>query len=190
MESMLSGDTARVIWVTVSVEDSQTWRLVDHDLETSLELSPSLALLGGRTVVKTPAREVQVEVDSSTSSGKTIVVAEEGLRAGGCLPGDLVLKTAIKVPSKLSWRQLRVIKKFASLEAPAADKLVTGVSHEVDHRLEVNVVTADRITNNTVRQECHTQMEKPITQTVRDKLGIKSPVRESPQYPYHRIFGL
>ena len=53
VESMLSGDTARVIWVTVSVEESQTWRLVDHDLETSLELSPGLALLGGRTVVKT-----------------------------------------------------------------------------------------------------------------------------------------
>ena len=37
------------VWVTVSVEESPTWRLVERDLETSLELSPAMAVLGGRT---------------------------------------------------------------------------------------------------------------------------------------------
>ena len=38
-----------VVWVTVSVEESLTWRLIERDLETCLELSPAMALLGGRT---------------------------------------------------------------------------------------------------------------------------------------------
>jgi len=182
----------KVIWVTVSVEESDSWRLVDQDLETSLELSPGLALLGGRTEVNTPARKVSVKVESNSSSGRTIVVAGEGLRSPDCLAGDLVLKTSIRVPSKLSWRQLRVIKRFASLESPELDKLVTGFSHDGDHRLAVNVVEADRISNKTVREEPLRYMERTITQTIRDTLGLKEPVRETKKYPYHfhRIFGL
>ena len=43
------GGGGGALWVTVSVEESLTWRLLERDLETSLELSPALAILGGRT---------------------------------------------------------------------------------------------------------------------------------------------
>ena len=189
VETQLEGEV-RVIWVTVSVEESQTWRLEDQDLVTSLELSPGLAVLGGRTVVRTPAREVEVQVETGTSSGRTIVIPEEGLRATDCLPGDLVLRTAIRVPSTLSRRQTRLIRRFASLETASVDQLVTGVSHEADHRLGVNVVEADRTTNRTVVEDPVSHSQKTITETLRDKFGIKVPVREPTHHPYHRIFGL
>ena len=182
-----------MIWVTVSVEESTLWRLVERDLETSLELSPALAVLGGRAQVATPARKLQVEVEAATQSGKTIVVAEEGLRTPDCLPGDLLLRTTIRVPPSLTRRQLRVIKRFASLEAPEADKLVTGVGHDGDHRLEVNVVEADKINNSRVREDPGKPWDKTVTETIRDRLGIKQPpAKETKKYPYHfhRIFGL
>ena len=48
-----AGGGRGTLWLTVSVEESETWRLVDQrDLETSLELSPAMALLGGRTQVE------------------------------------------------------------------------------------------------------------------------------------------
>ena len=141
----------------------------------------------------TPARNLQVDVAAATQSGKTIVVADEGLRSPDCLPGDLLLRTTIRVPPSLTWRQLRVIKRFARLETVEADKLVTGVGHDGDHRLEVNVVEADKINNTRVREDPVKPWDKTITETIRDRLGIKQPaVRETKKYPYHfhRIFGL
>ena len=99
----------------------------------------------------------------------------------------------IRVPPSLSWRQQRVIKRFASLETPEADKLVTGVGHDGDHRLQVNVVEADKINNIRVREDSVKPWDKTVTETIRDRLGIKRPpVRETKKYPYHfhRIFGL
>ena len=62
-----------------------------------------------------------------------------------------------------------------------------------DQRLEVNVVEADRINNVRVREDPGKPWDKTITETIRDRLGIKpAPVRETKKYPYHfhRIFGL
>ena len=51
------------------------------DLETNLlELSRALALLGVSTVVKTPSRNIKVNVEKGTASHSVIVVAGEGLR--------------------------------------------------------------------------------------------------------------
>ena len=78
-----------------------------------------------------------------------------------------------RVPSKLSWRQARLVRRFAALEAEEADKLVGEVyctvlyctvlyctllqvgevEHGARHRLGVNVVTADRVANTVVPEE-------------------------------------
>ena len=61
-----------------------------------------------------------------------------------------------RVPPKLSWRQARLVRRFAALEAGEADKLVGEVGeveHGAGHRLGVNVVTADRVANTVVPEE-------------------------------------
>ena len=58
-----------------------------------------------------------------------------------------------RVPPKLSWRQARLVRRFAALEAEEADKLVGEVEHGAGHRLGVNVVTADRVANTVVPEE-------------------------------------
>lgn len=183
--------TPQVLWVTVSVEDSEEYTMDDRDLVTRAEISPAMAVLGGTTLVQTPARLVPVSVPAGSASDKVVVVADEGLRPRDSMPGDLRVYTAIRVPTKLTWRQRRVLRKFAALEPSVADKLVDNIDHDTDHKLLVNVVEADRILNNVVKPEKIDPMQRTITQTVRDTLGIKShPQQQKPAYPYHyhRIF--
>ena len=95
------------------------------------------------------SRLVPVQLEAGSSSDK--VVAGEGLRPRDSIAGDLRVHTAIRVPTKLSWRQRRVLRKFAALEPSVSDKLVDGIEHDTDHKLLVNVVDADRILNNVVK---------------------------------------
>ena len=48
----------QVLWVTVSVEESEQYKMEDRDLVTMAEISPSMAVLGGTMIVQTPARLV------------------------------------------------------------------------------------------------------------------------------------
>jgi len=181
----------KVIWVTVAVEESESYRLEDRDLVTSMEISPALAVLGGKTGVQTPARMVKVNLEGCTDSGKVLVIPGEGLRANDTLPGDLIVNTSIRVPTQLTWRQKRILRKFAELESLGSDKLVSEIQQENDHKLLVNVIEADRIVNNIVKPEKVDRFQRTITQSIRDKLGIKEPENvKKPAYPhhYHRIF--
>ena len=192
-ENLLMGSTeAKVMWVTVSVGESEVWRLEEKDLVTRVELSPMMAALGGLTMVQTPARLVPVKLEPGTNSGRLVVVAEEGLRTGTSLPGDLRLHTAVRVPRTLTWRQARVFRRFTALEAGEEDKLVEGEEREWGHRLNVNVITADKVDNKVVLAEKVDPMKRTITETLRDTLGIKARPREKPRYPsgYHRIFSI
>ena len=181
---------AKVMWVTVSVGDSEVWTLEDRDLVTRVELSPMMAALGGLTMVQTPARLVPVTLEPGTHSGRLVVVAEEGLRTGTSLPGDLRLHTAVRVPRTLTWRQRRVLRRFTHLETGEEDKLVEGEEREWSHRLSVNVIEPDKVDNKVVLAEKVEPMKRTITETVRDTLGIKTRRAEVPRYRYgyHRIF--
>ena len=96
-----------------------------------------------------------------------------------------------RVPTQLTWRQKRILRKFAKIECLGSDKLVSEIQKENDHKLLVNVIEADRIVNNIVKPEKVDRFQRTITQTLRDKLGIKEPEKvKKPAYPhhYHRIF--
>ena len=181
-------DIKQWLWVTISVGDSEHYSLDDRDLETSLELSPALAVLGGTMLVKTPARRLQVKVEERTGSHSVIIVAGEGLRAPDTLAGDLVLRTAIRVPTSLSWRQARIIRRFASSETLEGG-VVDGIPSMSDHKLEMNVVEADKIVNTVVKKEEVKRMEKTISATIRDKLGMKPAQPVQKDNSQYSLFG-
>ena len=172
-----------------SLEFRITSYLVKRDLEAKLELSPALALLGGSSVLKTPARNIRVNVEEGTASHNVIVVAGEGLRTEDTIPGDLVVRTAVRVPRTLSWRQGRILRRFASLEPVEVGRTIAGVPSVSDHKLEVNVVEADKIVNLVVKEEIVKKMDKTITATIRDKLGMR-PAKPKPSMSHmpHKIF--
>jgi len=142
----------RDLFVTVNVEATEAWGVDGRDITATLELGAALALLGGTAPFASPARVrvVEVVVRPGTSSHTVIVVPEEGLRSFQALPGDLVLRTAIRVPAKLSWRQARIARRFAMVETSDCGT-VEGVTSDLDHRLGVNVVTADKVSNSVLK---------------------------------------
>ena len=102
-----------VLWVTVSVTDSPHYRLAGRDLEAEVVVSPSQAWLGGVAHLPTPARSVPLTLPPLSSSGSVLVVAGEGLRTCTGPPGDLLVRTAIQVPDRLTWRQHRLAQAIA-----------------------------------------------------------------------------
>jgi len=160
------------IFVTISVRKSEQFSVDGHDICVDLELSPALALLGGKCEVYRPSKNVSVDVKSCTSSHSSIVVAEKGVRIGPELAGDLVIKTAIKVPAKLGWWQKKRFMKFAeTLEGTSG--IIEGIPSSLDHRMNVNVLTADTIDNPIVKEETARRMDKSISDFARDKLGVE-----------------
>ena len=93
--------------------------------------------MGGAITFPTPAKEnpILVTVSPSTSSHTCIVLPGEGLPSSS-LVGDLVLKTSIRVPLKLSWRQARIWRRFANLEVKEGEQLgmVEGIESDLAHR--------------------------------------------------------
>jgi len=166
------------LFVTVDVRDTEEFSVEGIDIVGHVELSPSVAMLGGCVPFSAPGRIVPVSVEPKTSSHSVIVVASEGVRAVDNLPGDLVLKTAVRVPTKLSWRQTRIWKKFASLETIPSGAAVEGITSDMDHRLHVNVITADKVENNVVKPKEVKGMDETFLEIIRKKIGLELPKRD------------
>jgi len=175
------------LFITVSVAKSEKFSVDGLDIVANLELSPAMALLGGKARVSTPAKEMLVDVGPGTSSHVTLVVPGDGINTQGCLPGDLVLKTCIRVPSELTRKQTRIAKKLATLDLEESEGgVVEGISCESDHKFRVNLVSADKVNNSVVGEEVVRRMDKTIQDLLRSKLGVEvedplgKPVKPSP----------
>jgi len=127
----------QTLFVTVDVAKDDDFTVEGRDIVSTLELSPAQAILGGIAPFISPVRELEIEIKPGTSSHSVVVVAGEGVRAPSSLPGDLVLRTAVRVPAKLSWRQTRLARRFAALEQTEAGGSVDGVTSDSDHRLQI-----------------------------------------------------
>jgi len=164
-------ERARYLYVTVSVEESKVFRKEGLDLVSNVELSPALALLGGRLTVQGLAKTVEVKVPGGTSSHSTLVISSCGLQSSSQV-GDHILRTVIRVPNKLSWRQWRLARKSAALErSEGCVGTVEGLEAELDYKYAVNVVEPDKV--NTILEEQARVPEKQLTFTdkIRERLG-------------------
>jgi hypothetical protein len=93
-----------------------------------------------------------------------------GLRAPAQI-GDHVLKTVIRVPQKLSWRQWRLARRFAALEPPDVGT-VDGLETDVDHKFNVNVVEPDKKINPILQHKRVEQNPLSWTDQIRQRFGM------------------
>jgi len=169
---MFEGGSFKDLFLTISVRKSEEFSVEGRDIFVNLELSPALALLGGKSEVYSPPNNIQVNVAPCCSSHSSIVVAGKGVKVGEGLDGDLVVKTSIRVPVKLGWRQRNLLMKFATTEIQK-NGLVQGIPSEHEHKLNVNVLSADSIRNDVVKEEKVKRLDKSLSEFVRDKLGVE-----------------
>ena len=87
----------------------------------------------------------------------------------------------------------RIGEMFAHPRLEPADpaRAVTGVDSPTRHKLEVNVVEASRTDNQVVVADKANLMQKTITETLREKLGLRPPpFKPAYSHGYHRIFSI
>jgi len=135
----------REIYVTLNVKDSNVFRRDGMDLYSHLRLTPALALLGGNVEYEGLTRSCDLDIRSGTSSHTTLVIDQAGVHTE-FYKGDHHLTAVVKVPKELSWRQRRLLMRFAMLDTQETGA-VTGIGGELDHKYVVNVQEPDYISN-------------------------------------------
>lgn len=161
----------RYLYVTVSVAESSAYSTDGLDLVSNLELSPALALLGGKLTVKGLAKSLDIQVPRGTSSHATLVSSRSGLQSAAQV-GDHLFKTVIRVPQKLSWRQQRVLRRYAALEQLEVGT-IEGMMGDIDHKFNVNVVEPDKMVNRILDRPRAVQENRlSWSDQVRKRLGM------------------
>jgi len=157
----------REIYVTLNVKDSNVFRRDGMDLYSHLRLTPAIALLGGHLEYEGLTHSCDLDIRSGTSSHTTFVIDQAGVHSEFC-KGNHHLIAVVKVPKELSWRQRRLLRRFALLDTSYTGA-VTGIGGELDHKYAVNVQEPDFI-SNTICKSSLLNEEEP---TLYHKLKLK-----------------
>lgn len=98
------GAGAGDLLLRVRLASHPRFRVSEHDLLTTLPVSPSEAALGAKVPVTTLDGEVLVTVPAGSQSGQKLRLRGKGLpkRAGGDARGDLIAELRIVVPKELT----------------------------------------------------------------------------------------
>ncbi len=112
--------------VVVRVKDHESFERVEDDLVVGHEVSYSLAVLGGTTMVTTLDGSSQLEVPRGTKHGEILTIVGAGLphlRAPE-RRGDLRVGVLIKVPRKVTPEQRELLEKLAKVELTPGEELM------------------------------------------------------------------
>lgn len=114
-EAGILGGPAGDLYLVVSVREHPEFDRVGDDLRASLDISMTLAALGGE--VETPTIDggmARVSVPAGTQSGGRIRLRGKGmpsLQRGG--RGDLYLDVLVRTPTRLNRQQRKILEEFA-----------------------------------------------------------------------------
>jgi molecular chaperone DnaJ len=87
------------------------------DLHSKVEISFTLAILGGATMVRGLRHQLYVKVEPGTQTGQTIKLAGKGIRKFNSNKfGDHIVTIGVKLPERLTSQQKRLIEDFARTE--------------------------------------------------------------------------
>ena len=103
------------LYLTVKIKDPNF--IIDgEDLTKTVEITPSLAVLGGKKEVETPDGKVTITIPEKTSSGKLLRLKGLGLpkKEGGA--GNLNVKISIVLPKTISDNEIELYKKLRAIE--------------------------------------------------------------------------
>jgi curved DNA-binding protein len=106
------------LYLVVRHRPHARFRLVGRDLHTRIDVSPPVAVLGGRARLQTLDRQVVARVPPGSSSGTRIRLKGQGFPAGdGGLRGDLYAEVRIAVPHRLTPEERSLYERLARLQA-------------------------------------------------------------------------
>jgi curved DNA-binding protein len=108
------GGSAGDLYLRVRLRPDKRFRVDGHTVETTIDLAPWEAALGTEVVVPTLNGNITMKVPAGTASGAKLRIAGKGLPRRRGKPADLLVKTRIVVPKKLSKRERELFEELAS----------------------------------------------------------------------------
>lgn len=103
------------LYLTVKIKDPNF--IIDgDDLIKTVEITPAVAVLGGKKEIEIPDGKVTITIPEKTSSGKLLRLKGLGLpkKEGGT--GNLNVKIMIVLPNTISDNEIELYKKLSALE--------------------------------------------------------------------------
>ena len=103
--------------VSFDVAPHPRFRRDGYDIFIDQKISFAMATLGGRVEVPTLDKPLQMKVRAGTQSHTLVRLRGEGItRLRGRGKGDLYVRLIVKVPTKLSGEQKRILNQFEDLK--------------------------------------------------------------------------
>lgn len=103
------------LYLTVKIKDPN-FTIDGDDLIKTVEITPSVAVLGGKKEVEVPDGKVTITIPPKTSTGKLLRLKELGLPKKDGTKGNLNLKISIVLPKTISENEIELYKKLSALE--------------------------------------------------------------------------
>jgi len=110
------------LYVVIEIKPHALFERHRNDLLTELDVSVSLAILGGEVEVPTLEGKVKMKIPAGTQSGRIFRLKEKGMPdLHGRGPGDELVKVNVQIPTQLNSEQRRLIEEFAKASGESRD---------------------------------------------------------------------
>ncbi len=120
------------LYVTIEVQKHPIFQREGDDLICEVPISFSQAALGAEVQVPTLGGRVRLKVPAGTQSGRTFRLRGKGIISlRGFGRGDLLIKTLVEVPTKLSARQKELVQELAEISGEHTGPLSKGFFDKV-----------------------------------------------------------
>ena len=110
------GGPAGDLYVVFHIKEHAVFRREEHHLFCEVPVSFSVAALGGELRVPTLEGQAQVKIPAGTQSGTSFKLRGHGVTVlNSNQRGDLIVRVAVEVPTKLSMEQRAKLAEFSEL---------------------------------------------------------------------------
>lgn len=119
----LNGGPNGDVYLRISVRPDARFEREGDDLRTEIEIPLTTAVLGGETVVPTPTGRVALTIPAETQPGRLFRLRGQGmprLKGPKGQRGDLLARTRVALPTKLSERERELFNELQKLQSEPA----------------------------------------------------------------------
>ncbi|MBA4387765.1 MAG: cytochrome C biogenesis protein [Verrucomicrobia bacterium] len=115
--SGVGGGESGDLYLRVSIEPDDQFRVNGHDLEMDLAITPWEAALGDRVNISTPGGTATISLPAGARSGQRLRLRGRGLPHGRAEAGDLYVVIQIAVPPKLTAKEKELFEQLAEVSS-------------------------------------------------------------------------
>jgi curved DNA-binding protein len=101
------------LYLRVRIRPDSRFAVHDHDLTSTVDISPWEAALGAKITVPTVDGKVSMTIPPGTQSGQTFRLRGKGMPIGVASHGDMLVTTRVVVPTRLTEKEKRLFEELA-----------------------------------------------------------------------------